>query len=590
MQKLLNLFLDRIRREKYYILGIIAVLGWCYPYFISAHRIEWGDFSFFVQGYEAIKIHLTEYHQFPWFNPWVAGGVPLYANPQFGVFSLQTLLVIMFGAPFGLKLALVIYTLAGYTSMYALLVRYFKVVKWLAVLLGLIWICNTFFVAHLPAHFTFAWYMLAPLFLHLSLVVKDVKSGIWLGLAFSVMGLSQLHNAFFHIAFVCTIIIAARLIYNKKNRLNILYGSAAAASVFIILVGHRALFTIQNVLDFPREIADTAPLITKSILGIVLPYSVAHPIAFITYPSVPFGWTEITANVGIFIMICFGLSVLFLIYTLLKGNLIEGLRKNSNRTSLIVLLSGLVSFVIGLGAFSKYAPYALIKHLPVIGDMRVSSRWFIWLVLAALIFIAISYMRSTRNSFFRFIITTLVILGVCEMFIINVGYQQNILIHNTITAPLATRNYTFIQANTFGDTLKLPRQQIPREDNDLPHFYREYEATTFNIGVINANDALVDNNTQETPRCAWIRKCNFVITNNAEVTYWSPEKIVLKRTGSGKIELNMNNSNYFLINGKRDNSLRVAEPRKHFIIDEPTSKYITLQVAPSAGSAVKKIL
>jgi hypothetical protein len=55
-----------------------------------------GDWAYFLQIYEAARLSILEYHQFPWWNPWNLGGVPLYANPQFGLVSIQMPLVLLF--------------------------------------------------------------------------------------------------------------------------------------------------------------------------------------------------------------------------------------------------------------------------------------------------------------------------------------------------------------------------------------------------------------------------------------------------------------------------------------------------------------
>src|SRR6266516_7540877 len=76
------------------VLGIVCV--WALPMLLSRSRIEYGDFGYFAQVYEAIKLSILGYHQFPWWNPWIAGGIPLYANPQAGVFSITTLFALIF--------------------------------------------------------------------------------------------------------------------------------------------------------------------------------------------------------------------------------------------------------------------------------------------------------------------------------------------------------------------------------------------------------------------------------------------------------------------------------------------------------------
>lgn len=575
-------------QHKYHTGACLLLLLWCLPYFTTGERIEWGDFSFFTQAYEAIRRSILEYGQFPWFNPWVAGGVPLYANPQMGVFSIQTPLVLLFGAPVGLKLAIVIYTFAGYASMYVLLRRYFKVVVHLATLLSLVWIFSTFFVAHLPSHFTFVWYMLAPLYVYLALTLRTWRDGLWLGAAFGVMALSAVHNPFFHISFVVGIILLVRIARQWREWRRWAKALATAAGVFLVIAGHRTLMAIENVKDFPREVVDPAAQPWASILGIIMPYSNAHNLWFLERPTAPYGFGEVTATIGIFALFTVFLGLLFIAYRIFSAKQWLAAFKKSWLLPGAVFGLALVFFAIGVGPVHEVAPYSLIKHIPVFGEMRVSSRWFLWSCLALLVFIGIMYQRAAQRSFFRFTTVALVSLGVLELFVVNFGYQSNVLSHDLIKPKHNTTNDPFEQTHHLGTgTLVLPNGKILEDDGQLPNHYREYEATLFNLGVIQANDALVDNNTIATPRCGWEKGCRFVMSGNAVVDQWSPHRIVLQRTAEGPIELNMNNSSYFVINGKRDTNLKVAEPRKDFIITDPSEK-ITIEVRPSFLNALRR--
>lgn len=570
-------------------LPALLILGlWCLPYITTGTKIEWGDFGVFTQGYEAIKVSLVSYHQFPWWNPWIVGGAPLYANPQLGVFSLQTILVIVFGVVRGLKYSLIVYTFAGYFSMLLLLRKYFKLSSPVSIPLSLIWVLSSFFVNHLPSQFTFVWYLLAPLYIYLALTVRNIKSGLVLGLAFAIMALSQVHNAFFQIALACGLVVLVRLFTEYESRKDLLYGLLAGSGLFVLLAGHRIIYTAQNVQNFPRLIIDPAPIVAKSVLAILLPFSAAHPLPFVKFPWAYFGWGEMTATIGIFATGACLISVLFVLHHVKFD--VQRFTKEF-RLPLIVIGAGLIAFALGCGSFTVWAPYSLLKHAPIFGQMRVSSRWFLGFDLSMLVFIGLIYERASRKSFFRFLTTALLVMGVAELFLLNWGYQSIVLSHPIVIAPKAITAYQFVQTYHFGETLKLPGgNAIPYDDGHMPHFYREYEGTTFNTGVLQANDSLIDLNTKPSPRCSWTYGCNFVMSNNATVTYWSPNRIVLTRTGPGDIELDMNDSNYFVINGTREASSNVAEAYKAFFINLSNStKQITIAVSPSLSTALAQL-
>ncbi|HSX27968.1 MAG TPA: hypothetical protein VLF60_00785 [Candidatus Saccharimonadales bacterium] len=550
------------------------------PYFTSGTRMELGDFSFFSQAYEAIRISILHYHQFPWWNPWVAGGVPLYANPQIGVFSIQTLLVFLFGAVVGLKISLALFTFFGYGSMYLLLHRYFKVQIVAATLLSILWVLGSFFVSHLPAHVTFAWYFVAPFFIYLALTIRTWRGGLDLGLAMAVMALAQVHNPFFHISTICGAILGIRLLMGWSPRKELLYGILSAGGVFITLAGHRLMLAAHNVSDFPRIIPDEAAHPLVSVLGIVWPFSNAHTFrGLLTQPKAPFGFAEVTATEGVFAVFAGLLCLLFVAYSL-RGKW-QTLFKKEWRLPACVAVVGLVFLAIGFGSVNHFAPYALMKHLPVLKDMRVSSRWFLFFDGALLTFIGVVVSRMPQKSFARMAVLTFLCLGIIELFTLNLGYQNKRMPHNLLRAPQSSWNYAFDQTHLMGASKVLPGGQKLPDDGQLDAFYREYEATTFNLGTLQANDALVDLNTKPTPRCGYEKGCELVLSGNAKLTFWSPDKIVFTRTGPGKIKLNMNDSNYFVINGHRDTHLLVAEAYHDFIVPVGDNvQTITIAVQP----------
>lgn len=578
-------------KNKYNIVALILIFIWCLPYFFTGDKLEWGDFSYFSQAYEAVRISILQYQEFPWWNPWVSGGVPLYANPQIGVFSPQTLLVLVFGAPLGLKFALAGFTFLGYFSIYILLRSYFKVGSGTATLLSLIWVFSSFFVAHLPSHFTFAWYMLAPFFVYLSLTVKSWKGGVILGGSFAIMALSQLHNPFVHISLVCSTILIVRLFFCENNRIRkeLLFGYFAAFTTFIVLAGHRLLFTYQNLHEFPRNIIDIAPNTTAAILAFFLPYSQKYSIDLIRYPghpTLPHGYNEATATIGSFAIVTVLITLIYLIYKIR----ISGRDRTINK--LIVLYCLALAFgLIAIGSFADFSPYSMLKQLPVISDMRLSTRWYIWACLCLLVTIGLMGKLMPRKSYGFFLVHVLLVLAVAELFVLNVGYQNKIFIHSPKAPEMSTEDYDFDIVSYFGKSNTLPGAKLIPRDRYMPREYREYDATLYNQGVLYANDALVQIHlaNKKSPKCGADKGCGLIQSDNAVVKKWSPNHIRLERTKPGNIELNINESSYMLVNGTRNTNIRVAEPFKRFIITDQETDIIDIVWQPSIKQSFKSV-
>ena len=61
------------------LLGVVAVGGLlpiAWTILWQPMNLGFEDWDYFFQGYEAVKISIVHYGQFPWWNIWNCGGVP----------------------------------------------------------------------------------------------------------------------------------------------------------------------------------------------------------------------------------------------------------------------------------------------------------------------------------------------------------------------------------------------------------------------------------------------------------------------------------------------------------------------------------
>jgi len=592
LSKLLNIidavenYINKVfatNRNALIVLVSLLVVAWQWPLLFSGNKLAYGDFDYFTQAYEAVRKSVLEFHQFPWYNSWVGGGVPLYANPQIGVISIQTLMVLMFGAPIGLKISIVIYSLIGYWSMFFLLKHVIKLQVVLALPLALLWITNGFFIGHLIQHYSFSLFLIFPLLAYL--VINCTKKLYWLylGLSLGLFILSAFHYAAFHGFIVLGFIAMITLYTNRKFLTKYLAAYLKAMIVFVLLAGHRMLYSFQYASDFPRLFTDIPNKLSTTFLSFVLPPHTNKWIYGIVKPNhESHSWMEHSAFIG-YVMTAVILFLLLLctykactyIYPPNKKRFTEFTNSQWFNPALFGIVF-ILFVVISMGNFSSLSPYGLLQNIPMFKGMRVPSRWLIWAVFSGLIFTGLA-VKAVDDQRLRRILVLLIFLGAAEVYVAGFGNDKF-----SNPAVIYRKTGNFEQIEDF-DRYKLPYNfdhYTVRDNFDRRSENYSYEATLNNFGQTRGYEPLVDTYYEPTNRCSVTKGCSFIKSGNAEIIYWSPNKIVLKRTGEGVVELNMNPSNYWLINGERlYGSQRTVEVLQNFIIDDRSSS-LTLEIKP----------
>lgn len=551
-----------------FVVLTVPILLYCLGLLLTRSKIAPGDGDYITQTYEAMRISILRYHQFPWWNPWVSGGVPLFANPQFGIFSLHAPLVLFFGAVLGTKLAITLYFIIGFWGFRRLFTEVFKTPVLTATLLAYIWTFGSFLTQRASGgHYTFLLINFFPwAFLFYRKRRTDKRAWLKFALVISLMANSAAHYTTILSYLVLAIIFICEgfLIIAKKKKLISLQTNITkvdllfwvkAGGLFILLSFYRLYFTLQYLKDYPR--LENDPEKTAGIIKAL--FSMFGPLRqFQHTPSLPeWGWLETSAYIGI----CTGIAAAIVYF--------EFLRRRKQYKSLfsyspliLTVLFGLF-FVLGLGGFAgEYSPFILLRHLPVLSSMRVATRWFAWCSILVLFFIAAYQGRNWRRT-----INILLAISCVELFVYCRPYlSKPYILQTRITRGTGA---PFEQKRLY-DT---QRYGIPYDENFT-------EATDNNYGQIIAGDSLIDTRWEppfglHTNRCSIDEGCALVLTHNADVASWSSNKIVLSRTGPGVIKLNMNPGKGWLVNNRYvflDD--KTTDPSKDFIIQDTSAKLV----------------
>lgn len=353
---------------------------------LTGNKIGVGDADYLTQGFEAARVSLLKYHQFPWWNPWVSGGVPLFANPQYGLFSIVTPFTLIFGSVLGYKLALLVYMLIGFWGLFFVFNKQLKTPLVTAILLGYIWTFSTFFSNRIGGHFTFFVIQIFPWALYFFLRRGGDKYA-WLkfGTAVGVMALAAAHNITIMSYAVLALFYVLSSFFFKVSRTGFSTGLtivksdllffAKAGAVFLVLAAYRLIFTYQYTADFPRP-----QLWQEDTIGIAKAlFAVFGPVRQFgaNTPSLPqWSWMEVGTYIGLTTGIV-GLLVLFQVYKKRKN-----ITASFSISPIVIITMLAIFFVLGLGKIvGDVSPYLLLQKLPLFSSMRVASRWLVWFSL-----------------------------------------------------------------------------------------------------------------------------------------------------------------------------------------------------------------
>jgi hypothetical protein len=569
---------------------VVRIVLFCIPIALfnikllaSGHKITPGDPDYYFQIYEAFRVSIVHYHQFPLWNPWIAGGIPLFANIQFGLVSLQAPLVLLFGAVIGLKMSIIFYQIFAFFGFKQLFEKGFKTPKIRAILLAYIPVFGSFFVYRtIAGHFTFLLVAFVPWLILFYLQRTKKLSWLWFAITYSFMVWSSPH----YITIMGITVVALWFLYELIGRTYKQYRAhelrnfwkslkpdvtfwVKAGVAIGLLTAYRMYYVLSFIKDFPRPESADAEGFTGIGKGL---YAIWGPNQYNYQPHLAsgFGWVEASTYIGIGTLIC----LLIIGFVYLQVRLKKQKQTVFSYPLLLLVALFLTFFILGMGDFGKFSPYIVLNKFPIFSSMRVATRWLMWASLTSLFILA-----AYRSKRFAKTINIILFLTVIELFATGYGMMGK-------TFVVQPQQYRSTYASFDQEFhYRVPRPQYANDANFqavYPYDENLYETTLNNRGQVIAGDSLVDTRQPNTTiRCgANEGGCNFISTN-ARVQYWSPNKIILVRTATGPINININPGKGWMVNGAYVfGGDKITNPKSAFIINDP-SHTITLQYAPT---------
>lgn len=546
---------------------ILPILAACWPILVSGNSFPSGDFDMQVQMTEAAKISIIEYGQFPSWNPWVNGGVPLFADPQFGLPTPQTLISFFTSSAMAWKITFVCYLIVGFFAMKAL-VRYLLSLFlgsketastiMLSILLGYIWVFNSFFWSRFNGgHLTFITLLLLPLGIYLVATFNRTKARCYQ----TVLFFTFLLYAALHYPTIFTIITVSAisfLLLVVELTEKVLRREPLRGRLFSLESSQRVIFLcatlfVSILLALPRIYTSLKYIITadanrsfeqENFFGIWSGLdALFSPFGSYTTPLATYGPFEATNYLGPPTAIGCTLLLLVCAYIHKKDMHRKLMRKGSTYIASFAVL-GIAAFLIGLGG----AVFKVLQQLPAFSMMRVSTRYFLITALCILVMIALLFGYASLSKSFR---SPRVTAAFLLLLLLSIPLQVR---SNTEWASRQWNKNTTLDTTSMGiarSSKNLPPE--PVQDWHIDHTRAQFsvtKATVHHKTQLITDNALTPTASIGTQRCE-SASCDFIISKNASVLSWSPNSITLHKTGDGPVELNMNPGRGWRLNNKK---------------------------------------
>jgi len=508
---------------------------------------------------EAARREIVHYGQLPWWNPWAAGGVPLFAVPEIPVLSIDMLLVLLLGPIVGLKVGVVVYALIGYEGTRALVRHLFRgagttgptraLVTWASVLPVFV----TAAVGHVASGgYSYVAFDLFPWLLYFGLTWRgSTRRSIGLGATAGVLLLAYVHYVSIMALTITGAVVLTGLVRGARSRGTwarlALAGTLASGLAFT-----RVAVAAQWVSAYPPA-DDYYPLTFSPGLAarsLVEPMRSGSPWP-VEVSGFELKWWEVNSYVG-------GLAVLLAL---------AGLRRDGRWR---VRWWHVVVPILFLAAWTNacaISPSYWLRRAPPWSSMVLVTRWRLFgsyfLLIAAVGGLVTVARRFPRLAW-----------AAAALAVADVGGHVAVTWHG-----------------------KFPNEPPPiaRAPDPPVSIAGDYEAYWPGL---RRNQCVLG---AEMPVFRYMReqwratvgsdepgyRGEFVARHPVTVALWSPNRIVLSGTPGDLVRCNVNPGNYWLVNGTREwPQWRGSEPARAFLVrtDPADGRIVLIARPPRVGA------
>ena len=347
----------------FFVLALVATaLMWQHPGFLAGSY----DWRYFESTMEAARRSVVWFHEVPLYNPWMCGGEPQLANPQSVAGSPAFLLVVIFGTAVGAKLMVLLFVAAGLDGIYRL-ARHSGLSEQAAIGSAVTFGLSGWVAAHFSVgHVSFFGATLIPHLVYFYRRALDDRRWAVAAGAVAALVVLQGGTSTAVMAAIClsSVVVVDVVVLRSARPLSIVALAAVAA---LLLGAYRILPALEFAVVHPRHTTETDRFGLAALVRAAVAFDTSGKLAGQRYGMHEYAW-----------------RLPLLAWPLVVFGLVALARRTlpTQRLGLTILVVALVGLGVGMGDALPYGPWWLMRHLPVLRDLRVPSRYVLLVVLA----------------------------------------------------------------------------------------------------------------------------------------------------------------------------------------------------------------
>lgn len=427
---------------------LLAIFAW-WPMVAAYPQTQGGDGPQFHKMLEASRVSIMRYHELPLWHPYECGGIPLWDNPQAPAAAPLTLPILFLGVTLTVYLWYVLHSAFGFVCMWFFARDEVKLTRPATFVASVAWAYSGFHQSHYSGgHFAFVPFLYFPLaFLLWRRAQHDLRYALGLGWLVAWMLHEGAVYPLPHLFVFLFIETLTRL--DRKSLVPIARAAAVVLACALTVGASRLLPVMDQLKSHTRPIGvENDHIQWETLKDMFLARTHERHVVGQSYV-----WPEYSTYMGP--------CLLFL-------GLVGAVAAAIEAPWLVLLAA--VAFVLMMGHFSPYAPWAVLKaHVFPFKEMRVPSRFRCEVSMFVALFAGVAIDRlptrvaSSRRGAetLRFALLAIALVGAGDM-LANGNFLFLSAFTNPPAAKVAASTRLFVHGPDLASFIDQPRQNRMR--------------------------------------------------------------------------------------------------------------------------------